>query len=991
MGERSRVSRPAPKVPVADPRTVAPAWGWRLPGAGRAAHMVVGAEYQATTVQACGLFPFMAGSGSPTVGVPIGRHMLWGEVVCLDPLEWLRAGLVTNPGVFVLGQPGVGKALDVDTPIATPAGWTRMGELRPGSTVFDEHGQPTTVVAVSDVLADRDCFEVVFSDGSVLVADAEHLWVTETNADRRRVSVAGCRPPARRPLGADEEIAAARRAAAAQPATETITLRQAAAELGWDRDARWQRLYRWAGQLQPVPDHRPGRGFHRDQVFGLVVDRLTGAVHDQRERIDTRGPVTTSQLRTTLRSAGKTNHAVPVSPPLRLPPADLPVHPYVLGAWLGDGTSTCGVITSADPQIVDHISAAGYLVRQVRQLHYAVSLPRPTRPTLPAVITCAVCQRPVRPRHPWQRTCSRGCASRARRLPRTPARRCPDCDTPLARCSVGLRCGPCHRAGTLLGRLRGLGVVGDKHIPIAYLRAGVDQRRALLAGLLDTDGTVSPGGQVQYTSTNERLAHDVYELVCSLGYRPTIRLGKARLGGIDCGPMWTVGFTTTDPVFRLDRKLQALAARARTTGARTRLRYIVDVRPVASRPVRCIQVANPSGLYLAGRSLITTHNSTIAKRLVMGMSAFGVRPFILGDPKPDYTLLIEHIGGQVIRIGRGLDRLNPLDSGPLGQALTTMSGPEAERLRLEIRGRRLSLLLGLCALVRGTGLDNLEEVVLGRAVDILTQQGTADPTVPDVLRLIMEGPENLRQAAWVHSEAEYRTRVTDLVPTLGLLCEGSLAGVFDGPTSHPIDLHAPGISVDISAVASAGDTLVSAAMLCAWAYGFGMIDASAVLADLGLAPRRNYLCVMDELWRALRGASGLVDHADSLTRLNRQKGAASIFLTHSLADLDALPTEADRAKARGFMERSAITILGGLPEKELRRVSQSVPLSEPEIDMIKGWAAPESWMPGITHPGRGKYMIKTGERIGIPVELSLVGREAQLYDTDTAIRRGDHT
>jgi hypothetical protein len=62
-------------------------------------------QYQGTTAQLCGLFAFLAGSGAPALGVPIGRHMLWGQVVCLDPLEWLRAGLVSNPGVFVLAVP----------------------------------------------------------------------------------------------------------------------------------------------------------------------------------------------------------------------------------------------------------------------------------------------------------------------------------------------------------------------------------------------------------------------------------------------------------------------------------------------------------------------------------------------------------------------------------------------------------------------------------------------------------------------------------------------------------------------------------------------------------------------------------------------------------------------------------------------------------------------------------------------------------------------
>src|SRR5262249_16199766 len=105
------VRRPgADRVQQPEPVPLAPAWGWKIPDAGRAAHVSAGPEYQATTTQLCGLFPFVAGSGTPTAGTPIGRHQLWGEVVCLDPLAWLRAGLVTNPGAFVLGQPGTAKS-----------------------------------------------------------------------------------------------------------------------------------------------------------------------------------------------------------------------------------------------------------------------------------------------------------------------------------------------------------------------------------------------------------------------------------------------------------------------------------------------------------------------------------------------------------------------------------------------------------------------------------------------------------------------------------------------------------------------------------------------------------------------------------------------------------------------------------------------------------------------------------------------------------------
>jgi hypothetical protein len=383
-----------------------------------------------------------------------------------------------------------------------------------------------------------------------------------------------------------------------------------------------------------------------------------------------------------------------------------------------------------------------------------------------------------------------------------------------------------------------------------------------------------------------------------------------------------------------------------------------------------------------------TGKSALVKRLVTGAVSFGTTVLVLGDTKPDYTPLVQHVGGQVIRVGRGLDTINPLDTGPLGTVLAKLTGPQAQQLRWEVRSRRLALLLALATLVRGGRISNAEEVILGRAIDLLDErnQGRAEPTVPGVLRLIEEGPDVLRSAARADAPGRYANRVADLAFTLDLLCTGSLAGVFDGPTTQPISPDAPAVSVDISAVRAAGDKLLTAAMLCTWSYGFGCVDAAAALTELGAEPRRAYLGVMDELWRALRGAPGLVEHADALTRLNRARGMAHIMITHSLADLDALPTEEDRARARGFLDRSAITILAGLPPRELARVTEVTPLTGPEQALVASWSAPESYQPGARHPGRGKYLIKTGERLGIPVQLTLTGPEHRLYDTDQAIR-----
>lgn len=68
-------------------------------------------EWRATSVQACGLWPFIAGSGAPMVGVPLGKHLFTNTTVCSDPVNWFtRAKLISNPGVLVLGLTGRGKS-----------------------------------------------------------------------------------------------------------------------------------------------------------------------------------------------------------------------------------------------------------------------------------------------------------------------------------------------------------------------------------------------------------------------------------------------------------------------------------------------------------------------------------------------------------------------------------------------------------------------------------------------------------------------------------------------------------------------------------------------------------------------------------------------------------------------------------------------------------------------------------------------------------------
>jgi replicative DNA helicase len=343
--------------------------------------------------------------------------------------------------------------------------------------------------------------------------------------------------------------------------------------------------------------------------------RLAYAVHSGNrggcEAVAMPGVRTTAEIARTLhREDGGNNHAVAVAGPLRLLPADLPVPPYVLGAWLGDGRSSTAMFTTANPEMATLLGDEGIEVIKGKQcLSYTLRLPM--HASLPERI-CVICGSPFMPRTTQVRTCGRTCGGKAKyKTPPVPEPKCAGCG---GRSATGSLCRSGWRNhGTLSPILRQLGVLENRHIPVQYLRASRDQRLALLAGLLDTDGTVNRTGSVQFTTTSEPLAADVRELVISLGYG--CGLYRRRVAGRCAASSiaFTITFTTTDDVFRLQRKRDVHRQRRPVqTTQRVHQRMIIDVRPVASVPVRCVQVDAADSLYLASESMIPTHNSALA-------------------------------------------------------------------------------------------------------------------------------------------------------------------------------------------------------------------------------------------------------------------------------------------------------------------------------------------------------------------------------------------
>ena len=386
-----------------------------------------------------------------------------------------------------------GKCLELQTPIATPNGWTTLGRLRVGDQVFDERGKPCNVTYVSPVFVGRRCWRLRFADGSTIVADDEHRWITRHSY----------RP--------------------------------------------------WKPQQRPTWRNASGRG---GRWYSDVV---------------TTRQIAESVLRPRTDGVREHNHKLLVAGALELPPVNLPIPPYVLGYWLGNGHSAAAIVTLAQSdtmQIGSEIES---------ELGFA-----------------------------WK---AKGQSSG---------------NAP----QFGLSRGNRHnrdRAASVQHGLRHLGVLGDKHIPEMYLWASREQRLALLQGLMDSDGTSSNhasrhGGSPRcyFDVMNERLARGALALVRSLGFKATIREDVATLHGRAIGPCWSISFNAyrEDLPFRLPRKLERLTPRPGKP-SRSSSNAIVACDEVPSVPTMCIQVDSPSHLFLAGEGLTPTHNTGLIAAIAL--------------------------------------------------------------------------------------------------------------------------------------------------------------------------------------------------------------------------------------------------------------------------------------------------------------------------------------------------------------------------------------
>jgi hypothetical protein len=654
------------------------------------------------------------------------------------------------PHALVTGTTGGGKMLSILTIIKTAMGMKTIGDLQVGDTVFDPEGNPTKVTHLHPIVTPAKAYELTFNNGEKIIADADHLWETETRVARlSRFNGVKKEDKRSREYWLDADLTAS--LTTLRDATgpeETISIPDIAALIG--KSAESKNLYQIAKEIGVAEEIRPKVKFHYnaqivkqkqkvayvnsaefmslynaksfrptdknpvsqnqydklrelnnelrdtdtmtvenvceylnankatakwivanfnseiplkdavvdlynkaekvklpwpDKIFSINTEYINARqfaalvdveydktaqgvffaiknkakdahvsveevelivpektieryanpyyvypkrifierllqhnetpLNDQRDKRIFPAVRTTQEIVDTFLTTGKTsykNHSIRKTNALVLPEKHLPIAPYALGAWLGDGYSANGNICGLDHQVFERIVELGYAA---------------TNKSL---------ETSFENKHEDYRVAV-----------------FPELAKELRKNSL------------LLSHGNSVKMHGSpKHIPADYLTASIEQRRELLRGLLDTDGTVKDNGAVQFATSLPRLRDDVKVLVASLGYIPFISQknptythnGEKMVGQV----AYTITFQADpeDRLFHIDRKNKTHRERFNSNDVHSTAdaHYIVDIREVEPVPMRCISVDSPTRLFAVSASMIPTHNSTIQRNLI---------------------------------------------------------------------------------------------------------------------------------------------------------------------------------------------------------------------------------------------------------------------------------------------------------------------------------------------------------------------------------------
>ncbi|WP_261562547.1 conjugal transfer protein TraC [Frankia tisae] len=320
---------------------------------------------------------------------------------------------------------------------------------------------------------------------------------------------------------------------------------------------------------------------------------------------------------------------------------------------------------------------------------------------------------------------------------------------------------------------------------------------------------------------------------------------------------------------------------------------------------------------------VGSRKSALLKTLISRGAAFGYQAAVPCDPKGEYTRLARRLGCEPTYIGPGMaTRLNPLDAPP-----RPMNIADADWAR-EVKRARSSLLSSLIETAKGVPLTPAEHTAVDLALDVVTRQISgasperwATPLLPHVLEA-MTDPTEEDCVDLPMTATELRDASRDATLTLRRLTHGALGGLFDGPTTSPLDFDRPIAVLNLERV-QGSDEMIALIMTCAQAW----MEAALMRQD-GV---QRYV-VYDECWRLMRFA-GLVRRLSAQQKLARQWGCANAIVAHRISDLlSASPDSVEIAK--GLLAETAIRILYKQASDQIADTQEALGLTDVAADLL---------------------------------------------------------
>ncbi len=368
--------------------------------------------------------------------------------------------------------------------------------------------------------------------------------------------------------------------------------------------------------------------------------------------------------------------------------------------------------------------------------------------------------------------------------------------------------------------------------------------------------------------------------------------------------------------------------------------------------------------------------SAFVKTFLWRQAVFGRRAWVV-DPKGEYGDLAHAWGVRPVALRPGgAVRLNPLDPGP-ESAEARGDGPD------DTGRRRSELLSSLASACLGRELAPRERAALEVAL-LAACRSAGVPTVPHVVEALL--------APSTESAVSLRTERRDLLEDgrdvaleLRRLVHGDLRGMFDAPTTPGLDLAAPLVVLDLSALYSSA--ALGVLMACATAWMQAALARSAVttgiLASEGSAPlvpdaaaRRpgdgRLFLVVDEAWAILSNL-GVARWLQSSWKLSRAFGVSNVAVLHRVSDLRSVGASDSEqvGLAHGLLSDSETRVVYAQSPGELDAAAELLSLSATERDLL----------PQLR---RGIALWKVGQRSFL-VQHRLSAAERRMVDTDRAM------